>query len=418
MSKSQIPRLLVLDGAPLNRQSAGGVLIRELCRSYPVDQLVWFGLIPPNELSTSTQPPPELDWIEYGYAPRPVYTSYRFKNRYLFVLYNFIRHQYIFHWLIPQLVDKAVEFGRRQRVEMVLAILNHPASICMAQRVASELQVPLVTNVQDPPEALVYMRMVDYYSRQFIIHEFAKAIRHSTRCSTASENMRAAYKEKYGVDSVVLIHGVCRTLWQTPRQRSVTKEWTIGFAGNLYASGEWKALLQALDQVNWCIEGRMIKIRILSNLLSVTSRSSAYIEFLGWRPVPETIRLMAETDMTYLPYWFDSKRRLSVELCFPNKMSTYLAAGTPLFYHGPKESSVSEFLRRYPAGVCCHSLNPEIIISDLSRLIANSQFYVQAIKAGQDALEGELSLTVLRHRFAALIGINPDLLYAPQRTEI
>ena len=134
------------------------------------------------------------------------------------------------------------------------------------------------------------------------------------------------------------------------------------------------------------------------------------IEYLGWRPVRETIKVMAQTDVTYLPYWFDKSRQFFVHLCFPNKLSTYLAAGRPVIYHGPEESSVAKFFQRFPVGPCCYSLEPDAIVDSLNRLISDPRFYAYSVRAGQDALNKELSLEVLRRRFASLMGIEESQL--------
>ena len=133
-----------------------------------------------------------------------------------------------------------------------------------------------------------------------------------------------------------------------------------------------------------------------------------HIEYLGWRSVEETVELMSQVDVTYLPYWFDKAYGLSVRLCFPNRLATYLAAGRPVLFHGPEDSSPARFLRRFPAGLCCHSLEEAKIIDSLRRLIIDREFYALATQACQAAREQELDLRVFRRRFAALIGIEED----------
>jgi hypothetical protein len=241
------------------------------------------------------------------------------------------------------------------------------------------------------------------------MHEFEKVMSMSERCGVASEAMGEEYGNLYGVESVVMIHGVHPKLMKPPaKELTSDKLFTIGFIGAWYAKNEWLALLSALSSVNWQIEGRKVAIRVLSTDLSVRAHDEMNIEYLGWRSVAETVELLSQVDITYLPYWFDESYSLSVRLCFPNKLSTYLAAGRPVLFHGPKDSSPVRFFNRFPVGLSCHSLENTEIIESLRRFIVDVEFYSDATEAGQKAREQELNLQIFRSRFASLIGIEEN----------
>lgn len=421
-TNKDIPRILLFDGGVPSRQTAGGVLLRDLCWFYPKGYLSWFGLFDAKSkhfMPGSDLLPDELNWLPFAFGQKPdgtaLYIPERLlrKSPFLRHLRNvstFVKQRYIRWFVLPKLVEQAVEFGRQQGVEVVLAVLNEPMINHMATKVASALKVPLLTNIQDPPEKFILDLGLDRFTRRMLLNDFIHALQSSLRCSTASEGMQAAYKQQYGVDSVVLIHGLSSNLWQPPAQYRQSKEFIIGFAGNLYANQEWYALLDALSSVGWCIGGHEITIRVLSPYLNLKGVDKMHIEYLGWRSVGKTLKLLAQTDVTYLPYWFDKDRELSVRQCFPNKLSTYLAAGRPVFYHGPECASVARFLQRYPAGYSCHSLDPTEIVQGLNRLISDPQYYSDAVRAGQEALCKELSLEVFRSRFATLLGVNVNQL--------
>lgn len=421
--KGVVPRILMLsDGVPGGGQNAGAVMLRELCRLYPKGYLSWYGLCGSGSgsfLPASGLLPDDLGGVPFAVSRIPrerlVYIPERFTKRwtlfrYLKSLATFTQHRYLRWIIVPRLVEQAVEFGRQQGVEMVLAILNGTISIYMANKVASALKVPLITNVQDPPERFVLDSGLDQFTHGLLLDDFVHALKSSLRCSTASEGMQAAYKQQYGVDSVVLIHGMSPNQWHPIAQYRQSGEFVIGFAGNLYAHREWTALIEALSSVGWCIGGREIRIRILAPHLNLRGDNTMRVEYLGWRSVDETLTLLAQTDVTYLPYWFDKDRELSVRQCFPNKLSTYLAAGRPVFYHGPEYASVAGFLQRYPAGYSCHSLDPTQILKGINRLMGDAQYYEDAVLAGRSALCNELGSDILRCRLAELIGIDREML--------
>ena len=420
--KTSVPRVLMLDGGVPGRQTAGGVMLGDFCRYYPKGYLSWFCFY--NSQDRHFMPDPDLisddlNWVTTVISQRPqqeaIHIPGRLLNRfyllrYLRSLLAFFWHRYIRWFVVPQLVDQAVKFGRQQGVEIVLAVLNDPVIIYMATKVAATLQVPLVTNVQDPPERFVLDYGLDRFTRRMLLADFAHALQFSLRCSTASEGMQAAYKQQYGVDSGVLMLSVNSNQWQPPARYRQSGEFVIGFAGNLYADQEWTALLEALSSVGWCIGGREIKIRVLSAHLNLRGTNKMHIEYMGWRSVDETLSLLAQTDVDYLPYWSDKDRELFVRQCFPSKLSTYLAAGRPVFYHGPEYASIAGFLQRYPAGYSCYSLEPAQIVDGLKKLITDEQYFVDAVQAGQRALKNELNLEVFLGRFATLLGVNFDQL--------
>ena len=186
-------------------------------------------------------------------------------------------------------------------------------------------------------------------------------------------------------------------------------QFVIGFAGSLYASREFEALLAALARVDWRIDGHDVKVKLMGHhgSCSLIGRSRMNLEYLGWRSLEETVDLLAETDVAYLPYWFDPAFSDSVRLCFPNKLTTYLTAGKPVLFHGPADSAPARFFRRFPAGLCCHSLEAPAIIECLRRFVGDRDLYQSAACASQDALDQELNERAFVSHFADLIGVDP-----------
>jgi hypothetical protein len=219
----------------------------------------------------------------------------------------------------------------------------------------------------------------------------------------------------YGIDFVVIRAGVATALKKRWQEWSEDGEhYVIGFAGSLYATDAWEALLQALHSVGWRIAGRTVIIRMFGQHLQITTRQPVRVDYMGWRSAEEMIELLGDVDVCYLPYWFGAEHELEVQLAFPGKLSTYLGAGRPVFFHGPGYASVAAFFKRFPAGLCCHSLSETEIVAGLSRLATDGEFRRLAWQAAERALEQELSMTVFQQRFARLIGIDPALLSPPR----
>jgi hypothetical protein len=406
--ETSVPRVLLLTGTAPGSQGIGGIFLRDLCLAYPKENICCFSVIHKNLYSTSR----DLGWLPISYELRPrLLGIQRFGNRFA-RLSGFFLRQHAMSGVLPVLAKRVAQFGRQHGVEMVWAVLNDPALFGVTRRVVSMLEVRLATTIWDPPESLLVNLGADRRFHRNAMHEFRKVLLMSERCGVASEAMGEEYRKRYGIEAVVLIHGIHPNMKKPPAKELMnSKEFTIGFAGSLYAFHEWQALISALSKTSWQIEGRDVIIRFLGAKAPPGLHNGMPIEYLGWRSVEETIELMSKVDIAYLPYWFDESHSLSVRLCFPNKLSTYLAAGRPVFFHGPRDSSPARFFSRFPVGLCCHSLEEGEIVKALRRFVTDKEFYALAAQAGQVAFDTEINLHVFRRQFASLIGIAEEQLF-------
>jgi hypothetical protein len=402
-----VPRLLLLTGTAPGSQGAGGVFLRDLCLAYARENICCFSVIHENLYSTSR----DLDWLPISYELRPRQLGIQGLGQHFARLSGFFLRQHAMSGVSPALAKRVAQFGRQHGVEMVWAVLNDPALFGVTRRVMSMLDVRLVTTIWDPPEFVLMNLEADRRSHRIAMHEFERVLLMSDRCGVASEWMGEEYRKRYGIEPVVLIHGIHPDMKKAPAEELVNnKQFTIGFAGSLYAFYEWQALISALSKTSWQIERRDVIIRFLGAKAPPGLHNGMPIEYLGWRSVEETIELMSKVDIAYLPYWFDKSHSLSVRLCFPNKLSTYLAAGRPVLFHGPRDSSPARFFRRFPVGLCCHSLEEGEIVKAIRRFIADREFYALAAQACQVAFDTGINLRIFRRRFANLIGIAEEQL--------
>jgi hypothetical protein len=303
-------------------------------------------------------------------------------------------------------------FAERVQPDVVWVPLAGPTMINVAATVAERVGAPLLTTVWDPPDYfLPHYWDIHGAALARVMDRFAMAVQRSVRCAVASTEMKTAYESRYGTPCVPMIHGLPESEWRSPSGiRPPNVPFVIGYAGSLYAREEWNALMRALGAVGWRIGGRDVVIRVLAGSFDVKATGPARIEFLGWHSTHDAVRLMSECDVCYVPYWFDPECRAGVELCFPNKISMYLASGRPIFFHGPRESTPVHFLERHRVGVAAHSLEAEEIVSALTTASLDASFHEAAAREIPRALRAELSLGVFRQRFAEFIGVDDSAL--------
>ena len=406
-----VPRLLVVSPVAPVPEGVGGVYLRDLCLMYPADKLA-FAILPgigngawPDALAdaprTTLDVVPERGFNRWG---RRVQRS----SRGLFDRYVDRRH-------LPRLIDQIARFAERVKPDVLWVPLAGPTMINIASTLAARLERPMLTTVWDAPDyALPHYWAIEGSALNRLMARFAEAIRASVRCAVASPEMGRAYEAKYGTPCVPMIHGMPESQWLRPTgMRDPNEPFVIGYAGSLYARREWDALIAALSSVNWQIGGRAVIVRVLAASLDVRATGPARIEFLGWHSTTDAIAILSQCDVCYVPYWFDDAFRAGVELSFPNKVSLYLAAGRPIFFHGPRESTPTRFLSRWPVGVASHSLDTGDVLRALTTAATDDAFHDAAAAAIPPVLREELGLHVFRRRFAEFVGVDESVLASP-----
>jgi hypothetical protein len=400
----QAPRILIVSPVAPVPEGVGGVFLRDLCLLYPSECLA-FAILPgggtgvwPESLAGAPRltldPVPERGFNRWG---RRVQRS----TRGVFDRYVDRRH-------VPRLIEQIAAFAHDVRPELLWIPLANPTLINIAARLAKRIGVPMVTTVWDAPDYfLPHYWSIDGAALARTMRNFGDAVRASARTAVASPEMKAAYEQRYGTSCTPMIHGLPESQWIPPTgMRPADEPFVIGYAGSLYARREWEALMSALGRVGWRIGGRDVIVRMLAANLDVRATGPARIEFLGWHATTDAVSILSECDVCYVPYWFDEACRPGVELSFPNKVSLYLAAGRPIFFHGPEQSTPARFLARWPVGVACHSLESGVILDRLRTVATDASFHAVAADAIPRVLREELGMHVFRQRFAEFLGVD------------
>jgi glycosyltransferase involved in cell wall biosynthesis len=312
-----------------------------------------------------------------------------------------------FHCVARWRIRQAISFGRRHGAELVWAELYGDA-VVLAQGVAEGMRVPFVGTIWDDPERWLF-EGYDVLSRRFLRRRFEEALRAARYLSTAGEVMQRTYRQRYGVNSVILRHGFAAMIAPSGG-RTGDDGIIVGFVGSAYGRETWMAFLSAVGYLNGLGKLPRIRLRVFGGGGFPYRSDGVEIEVRGWQPADVMLQEIAETDFCYLPYWFDPRKRPGVELSFPNKFETYLAAGRPILFHGPEYAGIRETIMKYGVGICIHSLSQDEIVSALERLIADSSLRDSLSHACAAAFDSEFNATAMMRQFAELIGVHPEIL--------
>ena len=391
-------KILLLTDIPPCKDYTAGIVLDQLCRFVPDDALVCSCVHDP---AITVQLSEDLNFpVEYHLKPRENWDFFGPVG----TLSSLIMEEYNERIGLKDLSGKIIHFGRTHGVDRVWCVLQGQTMIRLATAVADGLQVPLLTQVWDPPYWWLRDNRVDPITSSRVIRTFTEAVQRSRICATASLPMAEEYHNNYGTPTIAFLPSLGREEALSPSDTPHSEsELIIGIAGQIYAQEEWKALLHALDEHAWKIGGRQVRIRHVGKPIAVEEGMSDRIELCGWNTQQETIRLLSETDITYCPYWFDPRYENEARLSFPSKLTTYYASGRPVLFHGPPYAAPAQFIEKTHSGICCYSLEPEAIIKSLVDICDNPENYRGLTHNSRDAFVENLTLDILKQNFMEFV---------------
>jgi glycosyltransferase involved in cell wall biosynthesis len=307
---------------------------------------------------------------------------------------------------LARLLSSILAFSERERPKLIWAVLSSPVMYLLAHRTAALLRIPLICSILDPPDYLIENLHLDPFVRKIVNEEFRLCMLASRRVAVMSEEMGKEYSRIYGAACTVIRSGVHPSLWAPERPMATDpKTLVIGFAGSLYAKNEWRALLRSFESVKGVLHGRKIKIKFVGHWPRLGVPRTPAVEYHKPVSPAEAIRLMSEVDLCYLPYWFDRRYARTAQLSFPSKLSAYVAAGRPVLYHGPTNSTPTQFLAKYEVGISCGSNDTAQLIRAIERCAWDRDFLRSYPAARFKALEEELGLEAVIRQFAMFLGV-------------
>ncbi len=402
MIKVPVPKLLVISSSLPGSRHGGGVIQDAILGRYPRDRYVCVSLRGPEGDTSPEQAPPSLKGVPCLVAPVTPEPRWRGARFYL-PLVRALGYFLLSPWRAIEIAD----FGRRHGVELVWAEFQGE-SLLLAAGVAARLKVPLVGTIWDDPEGWLADGRYDFISRRLLLRRFREALKAARRVSTVSEAMQAEYRRLYGLESVILRYGHdLADAPETPPDRQ-PEAMVIGFCGSVYGEDAWRGFLTACARLN--AEGRLppVKILIFGSAAFPYPHPGVDVICRGWLPVREMLRGLAAADFCYLPYWFTPEKRRHAELSFPTKLTTYLAAGRPVLYHGPQYAGASRLMTTWRPGLEVHSLASVDLEAALERLGRDRQLQKTCHQAAAAAFRLEFNSIVMQGNFARLIGVDPQ----------
>ena len=397
-------KILLLTDMPPCQNFTAGLVLERLVKFLPTEQIAICSIINP-----ILEPviPPELQKIPHLVLQKPKESSHRILKGQLGELSAF-SYELLNAWHVKyNLLPKIIEFARQQRVDKLWVVLEGQTMIRLAKTLSNKLGLPLFTQIWDSFEWWLRDNKIDNFTQKRLVKKFNETIKHSTFCATASWAMSENYETEYNIPTIPIVAGLPREFARMPAISPNNKdEFIISMAGQFYAQAEWLSLINALNHTNWLIADKNIKIRVMGRGFQAFTQLPANFEYLGWHSQEETIKLLAESDLLYMAYWFSEEFYKESSTSFPSKLVTYFASGRPVFCHAPLYSSPSKYIKEHNAGYICDSLDMEKILKVLEKAILNTTSYSTFAQNGYNCFLQDFTLERMKETFFKFLGIN------------
>lgn len=305
------------------------------------------------------------------------------------------------------LASSLLPFAKKCGTSQFWVLLEGQSMIRIAYNLLAMTQVPVHVQVLDPPASWLRAHGLDDVSIEEVSGKFHEVMQRARSCAAASWVMAETYKARYGLKTVPVMPSLPGCLARPPASPNSNEQTIkIGVAGQIYARKEWDALLTCLDSLHWQVGNRQVEIHAhAQNVPEVTSQHKSKIQFHPWQITKDLIRALSKYDLMYCAYSFDSSFREDAELCFPSKISTYLAAGRPVFFHGPSYASPSRFLTEQRAGIVCNSFDPDDLGRNLCRALTDNALYETVAQNGRRAFDRYFTRQQLQRSTLDFLGV-------------
>jgi glycosyltransferase involved in cell wall biosynthesis len=215
---------------------------------------------------------------------------------------------------------------------------------------------PVHLTVHDDPVS-VFQRSTRYRALSpFMARSFSCLMRSARSVDVISNGMRDFYRERFGVQPVV----VYRYVQSLPRfkDRVINRDVIrVGHIGIIYSANQFREFVEALQAHGRSlgVSIKLVKIGRSREFEKVQKDYPELVEDLGDLPEKAAIEDLSKCNFLYCMYPESPRYEVFRRTSQPMKLSTYVQAQRPIFAHTPEDSSLAAAVRKYRIGSVCTS---------------------------------------------------------------
>ena len=408
----EFPRVLVICSIPINAYSGGGIAMGSFFKGWPQDSIAQIYSCP-IELDHSVVQK-ELVINYYGFLNEeikkdPLCNFNLLSNKLLkriasrFFLANyFADFSKILTWcqaFSPQVIyTQPCEF---------------PSFYWwLPYRLSQSLKIPLVTHIMDDWPALIEKKYISSPIKSYLLrHELSKLLKISTENLSISDEMSREFKERYSVQFTKFHGSIELNEWLRINKQYENNNATfnITYVGKLHSKLQLQSVIDLAGVVSKLRDkGYNIFLNIytpyifdkiarahLSNLPGVLYGGD--VEHVNFPSC------LASADILILPVNFDKKSLQFVRLSMPNKVSAYMASGTPVLVYGPPETPPVSYADSCKWGYVVSNRNLEELENAVLKLMSSAELRKELGQRARNLALQDFDADKVRQKFRQLI---------------
>lgn len=385
-------KILFLAGGYPIYKSAGSILYQRIIETYGVEHFCYYAL----SHKDHTELPNWFINVPNESSTLRIWKDNRW-HRYL-KLIPLIEE---FYYLIAAYsVSRRIRrFINDNKIELIVAVLRSDV-LAVINKITEKSQIPILGFISDTVEAEYDDKPILF---RYKVKEYYKSIQNSKGIFVAGETMECYIKEEFNKEASILRLGFKSNILNNRESFLNNKAIRVFFSGSVYAYEEFESFVKSLSKLASKYLDFSFTLVTATTYVMKSQPTNLQIVNLGWVQEEDLIDYMQKSTFSYLPYKFDKKDEMQMTYAFPNKTGFYLSTGLPIFFHGPIYSSMSKFIEKYQCGIHCSSMDEDLILFDIEKLLFDDEFYDQCKSAAIEAFENEFSINVLMKNFKSLV---------------
>ena len=382
--KEKLPKILIVADYLPEGGAGGGVIMRDLLESYPSSKIHWFALEGPINY--------KLTWkADINRCYIPFWLPGRYRN-----IYNKLEISFLERFL------NKIRFSRFQRIIKEfkpdkLWFIVQKRTISFQSKIIKEFpKIPLHISIHDDPllenkySNIPYAPTLYYRNLKIIMS-------HAVSADSVSQRLLNKYCISNQKQAIVTrgVHENEINKFFTP-QKVISDEVKIVLAGMGQCPPPWpQDLISAIN----LLQNEKQRIKFFSfDFTFPADNKHFFVKPIV--PPDEFDKMLQKFHIGYICDPMNEYGKEFARTSFSTKLVTYVTRGLPFLYHGPKDSTTTDFLNKYKCGLVVESNDPVEIANGFKNLINNfKSFQKECLKASKEAL----TLTNLKNRFYEVI---------------
>ncbi|MDI6877676.1 MAG: glycosyltransferase [Methanomicrobiales archaeon] len=361
----------------------------------------------------------QRDYYHYRYTPRI--------TEYLPAKYHFLQPE---QQMIRCIISASGRVGASSLVLSTFLALRKKQIKSIIKKESSERVVVCTADLFNLPAVHLsctelkvpyFVYMFDHYSNQWIqpqLKIFAQRYEQQILEAAAGvifpNEFLANFYKKFKVNDIVL-HNPC----------DLSRYARSGFSKSALSNGKMILYTGHIYEAHYAAFRNLIEaIRLLKReditLQIYTVQRMSHLQKEGIKgphvainpPISDHLipQIQAEADILFLPLSMNSSYGKEViNTSAPGKMGEYLASGTPILVHAPKDSFVSWYFRTYNCGLVVDEENPKSLADGIVTLLEDDSIRNKFQNNALERARIDFDLEKIKKHFFGLIADNGDI---------